>query len=182
VLTTSSQTTPPARQGKFLSPPPSLSSAACTAVHALAGSSALGRVPGVASASVNLATARAFVSYHGSAIIAGELCQAVADIGYSATAVDAVAGSARRQHGDRWVLRAIISWPLAIAALLVSLLLPQTAGPGWIVLVLAAVVEFAGGWPFLRNAARLLRHGAASMDTLIAVGTLAAVAVSAVSR
>jgi hypothetical protein len=44
------------------------------------------------------------------------------------------------------VLRAIISWPLAIAALLVSLLLPQTAGPGWIVLVLAVIVEFAGGW------------------------------------
>jgi hypothetical protein len=32
----------------------------------------------VASASVNLATARAFVSYNGSAISAGELCQTVA--------------------------------------------------------------------------------------------------------
>jgi Cu+-exporting ATPase len=84
---------------------------------------ALGRVPGVASASVNLATARAFVSYDGSAIRAGELCQTVADVGYSAKAVDAAAGSARRQLSDRWV-RAIISWPLAIAALLVSLLLP----------------------------------------------------------
>ena len=45
---------------------------------------ALGRLPGVASASVNLATARAFVSYDGSAISAGELCQAVADVGYTA--------------------------------------------------------------------------------------------------
>ena len=47
-------------------------------------------------------------------------------------------------------------------------------------LVLAIVVEIAGGWPFLRNSVRLLRHGATSMDTLIALGTLAALAVSAV--
>ena len=105
---------------------------------------------------------------------------AVADVGYSARAVDAAPGSARRQHSDRWVLRAIISWPLAIAALLVSLLLPQTAGTGWIVLVLAVVVEFAGGWPFLRNAARLLRHGAVSMDTLIAFGWAPAESLAAV--
>ena len=61
-----------------------------------------------------------------------------------------------------------------------SLLAPEDALAGWIVLSLAVIVEFAGGWPFLRNAARLLRHGGTSMDTLIAVGTLAALAVSAV--
>ena len=181
MLTTSSPTTPPAqaREIPFATAELELGGMHCSACAARI-EHALGRVPGVASASVNLATARAFVSYNGSAISAGELCQTVADVGYSAKAVDAAAGSARRQHSDRWVLRAIISWPLAIAALLVSLLLPQTAGPGWIVLVLAVVVEFAGGWPFLRNAARLLRHGAVSMDTLIAFGTLAAVAVQAV--
>ena len=181
MLTTSSQTTPlaQAREVPFATAELELGGMHCGACAARI-EHALGRVPGVASASVNLATARAFVSYNGSAISAGELCRTVADVGYSAKAVDAAAGSARRQHSDRWVLRAIISWPLAIAALLVSLLLPQTAGPGWIVLVLAVVVEFAGGWPFLRNAARLLRHGAVSMDTLIAFGTLAAVAVQAV--
>ena len=141
---------------------------------------ALGRLPAVASASVNLATTRAFVSYDGSAISVSELCAAVADIGYSAEVVDAAAGSADRQRSDHWVLRALISWPLAIAALLVSLLLGQTAGQGWTVLALAVVVEFAGGWPILRNAARLLRRGAVNMDTLTAFGTLAAVAVQAV--
>ena len=171
MLTTSSQTTPSAqaREVPFATAELELGGMHCGACAARI-EHALGRVPGVASASVNLATARAFVSYNGSAVSADELCQTVADVGYSAKAVDAAAGSARRQHSDRWVLRAIISWPLAIAALLVSLLLPQTAGPGWIVLVLAIVVEFAGGWPFLRNAARLLRHGAVSMDTLIAFG------------
>src|ERR1039457_6240008 len=51
---------------------------------------------------------------------------------------------------------------------------------GWVVLALGVFVELAGGWPFLRTSARLLRHGATSMDTLISVGTLAALAVSAV--
>jgi heavy metal translocating P-type ATPase len=141
---------------------------------------ALGRLPAVASASVNLATTRAFVSYDGSTISVDEICRAVADTGYTAGAVDAAPGSPHRQRDDRWLLRAAISWPLAIAALLVSLLLPQTAGPGWTVLVLGVVVEFAGGWPFLRSAARLLRRGAVNMDTLVAFGTLAAVAVQAV--
>ena len=57
---------------------------------------------------------------------------------------------------------------------------PETAVSGWIVLGLAVIVEVAGGWPFLRASARLLRHGGTSMDTLITVGTLAALAVSAV--
>ena len=57
---------------------------------------------------------------------------------------------------------------------------PENAASGWIVLVLAVAVEIVGGWPFLRSSARLLRHGATSMDTLIALGTLAALAVSAV--
>ncbi|HEX6526161.1 MAG TPA: cation-translocating P-type ATPase [Streptosporangiaceae bacterium] len=146
---------------------------------------ALGRVPGVASASVNLATTRAFISYDSSAISADELCLAVADAGYTAEpaagalAAGALAADGQRS-GDHWVMRAVLSWPLAIAALLVSLLLPETAGPGWTVFVLAVVVEFAGGWPFLRNAARLLRHGAVNMDTLIASGTLAAVVVQGV--
>jgi len=140
---------------------------------------ALGRLPAVASASVNLATTRAFISYDGSAISAGELCRAVADAGYTAEPA-AAARSAGPRRGDHWVLRAAIAWPLAIAALLVSLLLPQTAGPGWTVFVLGLCAEFGGGWPFLRNAARLLRHGAVNMDTLTAFGTLAAVSVQAV--
>ena len=89
-------------------------------------------------------------------------------------------GPADRQREDHWGLRAVISWPLAAAALLMSLLLPQTTGQGWAVLALGLLTEFAGGWPFLRNAARLLRHGAVNMDTLTAFGTLAAVTVQAV--
>ncbi len=85
-----------------------------------------------------------------------------------------------RPDPDHWMLRLAISWPLALAALAVSLLAPETSTAGWTILILAVAVELGGGWPFLRNAARLARHGATNMDTLIALGTLAALAVSAV--
>jgi cation-transporting ATPase V len=47
--------------------------------------------------------------------------------------------------------------------------------------VLAAPVQFWSGWPFLVGAARRARYGSASMDTLIAVGTLAAFGYSMVA-
>lgn len=144
----------------------------------------LGRLPAVASASVNLATNRAFVAYDAKRLGLDDLSRAVSEIGYSAVPVEP--GSEGRPDGasevdtDHWSTRAVISWPLALAALLIALLAPETALSGWSVLVLAIVVEIVGGWPFLRNSARLLRHGATSMDTLIALGTLAALTVSAV--
>ncbi len=141
---------------------------------------ALGKQPAVLSASVNLATNRAFVTYDLTAIGPADLCATVDEVGYSASVLDPRAEGSPRSDGDHWGLRAAISWPLALLALGVSLLAPEDALAGWIVLSLAVIVEFAGGWPFLRNAARLLRHGGTSMDTLIAVGTLAALAVSAV--
>jgi heavy metal translocating P-type ATPase len=139
----------------------------------------LSKLPAVASASVNLATTRAFVAYDPDQLGPEELCRAVVDAGYTASPLDHTT-TADRRHSDHWGLRAAISWPLAIAALVVALAAPETATAGWTVLVLAIAVEIAGGWPFLRDSARLLRHGATSMDTLIALGTLAALAVSAV--
>jgi heavy metal translocating P-type ATPase len=139
----------------------------------------LDRLPGVASASVNLATTRAFVSYDPDVLEPAEMCRAVDGVGYSAEEVSDVP-SATPEHSDHWARRAGISWPLALAALAISLLAPQTPVSGWSVLALAVVVEVAGGWPFLSSAAKLLRHGATNMDTLIALGTLAALAVSAV--
>ena len=138
---------------------------------------ALANQPAVLSASVNLATNRAFVTYDRADATPEDLCATVGNVGYSATAADV--GETPRSHGDpeHWGVRAAISWPTALLALGVSLLAPQNALSGWTVLVLAIVVELAGGWPFLRTSVRLLRHGATSMDTLITVGTLSALAV-----
>ncbi|MGD0882580.1 MAG: cation-translocating P-type ATPase [Acidimicrobiales bacterium] len=140
----------------------------------------LGRLPAVASASVNLATHRAFVSYDPDLAGDDDLVVAVTAVGYSASPVSEDTVTTGPFDPDHWVVRMVLSWPLALAALAVALFAPETSTPSWIVLILAVAVEIAGGWPFLRNAARLLRHGATNMDTLIALGTLAALAVSAV--
>ena len=50
----------------------------------------------------------------------------------------------------------------------------QFDGWQWISLALATPVVLWGGWPFHRAAWQNARHGAATMDTLISVGTLAA--------
>ncbi|HXY26853.1 MAG TPA: cation-translocating P-type ATPase, partial [Acidimicrobiales bacterium] len=138
-------------------------------------------VPAVASAAVNLATERAYVTYDPDAVSTDELCRVVAAGGYTAEPVPAQT-SVEDEPVDRegWRWRALASWPLALAALGVALFAPESAASGWIVLLLAVAVEIVGGWPFLRSSARLLRHGATSMDTLISLGTLAALAVSAV--
>jgi heavy metal translocating P-type ATPase len=142
--------------------------------HALAG------VTAVRSASVNLATNRAFVTYDGSVTSVSELCDVVRASGYDAE--DATLAPAQRRDGDveHWVPRALVAWPLALIALGIALLGPESAPAGWAVLLLGIAVEILGGWPFLVTTVRLLRHGATSMDTLIAVGTLAALSVSAV--
>jgi heavy metal translocating P-type ATPase len=141
---------------------------------------ALSHTPSVVSASVNFATERAYVAYEPSGTGPDRLCAAVDASGYGARPLEAAETPAPAGDPDHWVLRALISWPLALAALAVSLFGPETPGAGWTVLLLAVAVELAGGWPFLRTSARLLRHGATSMDTLVAVGSLAALSVSAV--
>ena len=50
----------------------------------------------------------------------------------------------------------------------------QFEGWEWVSLLLATPVVLWGGWPFHRAALVNARHGAATMDTLISIGTLAA--------
>ncbi|NLD76688.1 MAG: cation-translocating P-type ATPase, partial [Acidimicrobiales bacterium] len=71
--------------------------------------------------------------------------------------------------------RVIISGALALPVMLLSMVPPlQFDHWQWISLVLTAPVVVWGGWPFHRAALMNLRHGAATMDTLISVGTIAA--------
>ena len=140
---------------------------------------ALARAPGVTSASVNLATHRAYVAFDPSATDEAQLCRAVHDSGYGADVVRDAPESAEGP-GDRWRWRAAVSWPLSIGVLVVAFAGGETAVAGWTQLALALIVEVVGGWPFLRDAAKRARHGATNMDTLIALGTLAALAVSVV--
>jgi heavy metal translocating P-type ATPase len=135
---------------------------------------------GVVSASVNLLTNKAFVAYDDNLVGSDALCEVVAGIGYEAARVASGASPTGAVHTEHWVARAVFAWVLSIAAFCLAMFGPATAAVGWSVLALALAVELGGGWPFLRTTVRLLRHGATSMDTLISLGTLAALAVTAV--
>jgi Cu+-exporting ATPase len=71
--------------------------------------------------------------------------------------------------------RVLISTALTLPVLVLAMV-PATQFDHWqwISLALASPVVIWGGWPFHRAAWTNLRHGAATMDTLISVGTLAA--------
>jgi copper-transporting P-type ATPase V len=77
------------------------------------------------------------------------------------------------------------SWSPRAAVFAVATMLAGPAlmeDPGWrlALFVVATLVQFGVGWPFLREAARRARRGTANMDTLVAVGTLAAYGFSVV--
>ncbi|HEU5161188.1 MAG TPA: heavy metal translocating P-type ATPase [Streptosporangiaceae bacterium] len=71
--------------------------------------------------------------------------------------------------------RLIIAVVLSVPVVALSMIPPlKFDNWQWLSLTLAAPVVVYGGWPFHKAAWANLRHGAATMDTLISVGTLAA--------
>ena len=136
----------------------------------------LNKLEGV-EASVNYATEKASVRYDESRIAREDLLRAVEAAGYRAHAGEH-ADEPEPERPLRLPLAAALTAPLVALAMLAPL---QFSGWEWVALVLATPVVFWAGWPFHRAAARNLRHGAATMDTLISLGTLAAWTWSAVA-
>ena len=76
-----------------------------------------------------------------------------------------------RRLRDRLVISAALTLPVLVLAMVPAL---QFDHWQWLSLTLAAPVVLWGAWPFHRAAWTNLRHGTATMDTLISVGTIAA--------
>ena len=138
-------------------------------------------------ATVNYATERARVTHDGS-VAPDDLVAAVAAAGYTATlpppprdSTDAASASpgatseadpaAALRH--RTIVCAVLSVPVIAMAMVPPL---QFVSWQWLSLTLAAPVVVWGGASFHRAAWAGARHGAASMDTLVSIGTLAAFA------
>ncbi len=130
---------------------------------------ALNNLDGV-EASVNYATEQAAVSYDDGAVSIQDLVGAVRGAGYHA-ALTRDAGRVGARIGLRLVVAAVLTVPLALMAMVPAL---GFEGWEWVALVLATPVWAWAGWPFHRAALRSARHGGATMDTLISLGTTAA--------
>ncbi|EYT62703.1 carbonate dehydratase [Dietzia sp. UCD-THP] len=71
----------------------------------------------------------------------------------------------------RVIVSAVLSVPVIAMAMIPAL---QFTNWQWLSLTLAAPVVVWGGWPFHRAAAINIRHGSFTMDTLVSIGTSAA--------
>ncbi len=128
----------------------------------------LNKLEGV-EATVNYATERASVSFDATLVTPAELVAAVEDSGYAVRLPEAVGTS-----GDlrlRLLVAAVLSLPVLALAMIPAL---QFDYWQWLSLVLATPVVWWAGWRFHRGAWLNLRHRAATMDTLISLGTLTA--------
>ncbi|WP_296314014.1 copper ion binding protein, partial [Pseudomonas sp.] len=141
---------------------------------------ALLKVPGVASALVNLATEKATVEMLLTVPVQA-LEAAIQKSGYAVKARETASASVA--SGWQWPAW----WPVAVAAVLtVPLIAPmllQVFGidwmlGGWAQWALATPVQFWLGWRFYRAGYKAVRAGAGNMDLLVALGTSAAYGLS----
>ena len=145
----------------------------------------LNRMPGV-EASVNYATEKATVRLPEGTDVSAAIAT-VEKTGYGAVLPAPPSDAAPPEGGvseddpETRALRqrALISTALAVPTLLLSMVLPlQFDNWQWLVLTLASPVVVWGAWPFHRAAVLNARHGAATMDTLVSIGVVAAFAQS----
>jgi P-type Cu+ transporter len=146
----------------------------------------LSRADGVSDATVNLATERATVRFDPAVIdrtgIVAAIEAAGYDVGREAAGEDAAdvdsAEAERAAERRELLLQAIAS--LVIGGLMMAIMFwpggtpwPMTDVNRWF-LIPATIVQFVFGRRFIVAAARGARHGEANMNTLVAIGTLAA--------
>jgi Cu+-exporting ATPase len=138
----------------------------------------LNKLDGV-TASVNYATEKARVEFEAGTVAPEQLVAAVEAAGYQAVlpATDGAAAPAPAADDDaaplrrRLVIAALLSVPALLMAMIPAL---QFDNFQWLSLNLVTPVVLWAAWPFHQAAWANLKHGAATMDTLISVGTLAA--------
>ena len=149
---------------------------------------ALGKVPGVETASVNFASETARVTL-ASDIDLDSLIAAVTKAGYAAAPASAEADrqGERDEHARRTLLQLLVFGALAVPTIILAMAM-DIAGMhinddpklhGWIVLALATPIQLGLGWRFYRGSWTSLRHLNPNMDVLVALGTSVAFAYSA---
>jgi Cu+-exporting ATPase len=146
---------------------------------------ALLEIRGMAKATVNLATGRVRVEYLPSETNLGEIKRTIGRTGYKPLEVAGEEPGAdieqviRRREYNKLRLRFIFGIILAVIIFLGSMphwfsWVPGFLNNFFVLWALATPVQFIIGWPFLKGAWASFRHRNADMNTLIAVGTMAA--------
>src|ERR1022692_4043192 len=126
----------------------------------------LASTSGVTRANVNLATNTATVEFDAARVRPADFISAIEDLGYGVPDTEPPVDAAETQYRRRLTVALVFSVPVMVLGML-------HVDP-WIQLVLTLPVIFYSGAPFYAAAWSAVRHGAANMNTLIALGTGAA--------
>ena len=127
---------------------------------------------GVNAASVNLANHKASIRYNPDQISIEGLIASIEKTGFSVPTPsqeqDLSGDEAYSTLFRRFLFAAIFTLPVFIISMAHGAL--DFHGVHWVLFVLTTPVVFFSGAPFFKGAAKLLKHGAADMNTLIALG------------
>jgi heavy metal translocating P-type ATPase len=165
---------PPAAEREVVLDVDGMTCASC--VHRL--ERVLNGQPSVAQARVSLVTRTARVRC--ASADPTPLIRAIERAGYGARIHQALRspGDEAKDFRVRLAVSAFLSFDVLMLSLVVA---PGTKASFLAAWLLATPVQFYGGWPFLRAAARAARHGTYTMDTLVACGSLAAYGYSVIA-
>jgi P-type Cu+ transporter len=142
-------------------------------------------LPGVLTASVNLATEKVTVRYDPQQVRLQQIKQAIKDAGYEvleAQTVDAER-ELRAEETARQRRFLVFAWALALPVFVIMMLMTFTAlgdepflmdYGNYILFLLTTPIQFVAGYRFYIGSYKSLRNGVANMDVLVAVGTSAA--------
>ncbi len=141
---------------------------------------ALKKVPGVATASVNLATETARITYQDADQMEARLRRSVRDAGYEPRAAQAAIDEVQ---ASPWAGFAPVGIGLALSAPLVLPMLADLFGKHWMLpslwqFLLATPVQFILGARFYKAGWNALKNFSGNMDLLVALGTTAGWAMS----
>ncbi len=146
----------------------------------------LARESGVRGASVSLTSGAATVRFNAARTGPAALVSAIEGLGYGARVVPAGAAAPASRLPRREAVRLGVALALALPVFVIAMahggiVLGSARTTLWVQAILSTPVVFWCGWPFVRAAAVGVRHGRASMDTLVALGAIAAWLMSTVA-
>jgi Cu+-exporting ATPase len=136
---------------------------------------ALKKVPGVESATVNLATESARITVQSAEVTDARLRRAIRDAGYEPLTPQALESA---EQASAWSGFAPVAWGLLLSAPLVLPMLGDLWGqhwmlPAWVQFALATPVQFILGARFYKAGWHALKALTGNMDLLVSLGTTA---------
>jgi heavy metal translocating P-type ATPase len=153
---------------------------------AAAAQEVLRREAGVKSADVNFASERGRIEYDPEQVDPAEVLRKLDRLGYQARLLSDPREQKAEKQQERLLIQLIVAAAFGMQVMLLYLVQlypryaagefdqPDVRNLQYLVWALATPILFVGGWSFLQGAWRALMARTASMDTLVALGTLSA--------